>query len=379
MHGHGSHVDDPSEIRLSGFGGATRLLGSRNDLRWVTEFFSPALRTMPHAVTTETVHTAVDAQRYVTMHRTMHRDQTRRYDCFTLDGHFESFIGRDLPDGGLVVWLESLSLMLSVNESRDVFHVVADSSEAKLRVGVMRVLREIATVRALRTGALPLHGAACVRGDGAVGFLGAKRAGKTTALIHWLQTPGTRFLANDRFFVFHRNDAWFAQGMPTIVSVRADTLLHFEALRRRTGELPYRPSQTLAEVRSGKVQPSEPRESVYLSQAQFLEITDRAAEIEAPVSMLLFPERDDRLGSAELESLSTPEGMELLRSSLLSPGPHLVTSEVFDRVPRFEVPEEAVRETCRRLSVAGLCHRYRQGFRTLASPATMPRHGSKIH
>ena len=60
MHGHGSHVGDLSEIRLSGFGGATGLLGSSGDLRWVTEFFSPALQSMPQAATTETVHTDVD-------------------------------------------------------------------------------------------------------------------------------------------------------------------------------------------------------------------------------------------------------------------------------------------------------------------------------
>lgn len=379
MHGHGSQVGDLAEIRLSGFGGVTGLFGSPDDLGWVTEFFSPALRSMPQAATTETVHTDVDSRRYLELHRRMHRGQTRRYECFTLDGHFESFSGCASPDGGLVVWLDTLSLMLCVNEARDVFHVIAESPEAKLRVGVMRVLREIATVRALRSGALPLHGAACVVSGMAVGFLGPKRAGKTTALIHWLQTPRARFLANDRFFVFHRDATWFAQGMPTIVSVRTDTLRHFEALRRRLGELPYRPSRTLAEVQAARVQPPEPGASVYLSQAQFLEITERSAEIEAPVGMLLFPERDDRLGTAECESLPTPDGMNLLRSSLLSPGPRLATSEVFDREPRFEVPEEAVRETCHRLSAAGFCHRYRQGFRTLASPATMPWGGSVSH
>ncbi len=379
MHTHGSHDGDLSEIRLAGFGGGTRLLGSRDNLRWATEFFSPALRSMSQAATTETVHAEIDSQRHLELHRRMHRGQTRRYNCFTLDGHFESFSGCASADGGLVIWLDTLSLMLCVNEARDVFHVIADSPEAKLRVGVMRVLREIATVRALRSGALPLHGAACVVSGVAVGFLGAKRAGKTTSLIHWLQTPRTRFLANDRFFVFHRDAAWFAQGMPTIVSVRTDTLRHFEALRRRLGDLPYRPSRTLAEVRSGRVQPTEPGDSVYLSQAQFLEITDRSAEIEAPVGILLFPERDDRLGNAEFESLPTLEGMNLLRSSLLSPGPRLATAEVFDREPRFEVSEEAVRETCHKLAASGFCHRYRQGVRTLASPATMPWDGSVSH
>lgn len=374
MHRNSSQTGEKSELRLFGFGGGTKVVGFRDDLRWLTEFFEPSLRSIPQGATTETVQSDVDPVRYRELWRILERGRVRRYDCFTLDGHFESFSGCESPDGGLVIWLENFSLVLSVDESRVAFRLVADSPEAKLRIGLMRVLREIATVRALRSGALPLHGAACVSGGRAIGFLGAKTAGKTTSLVHWLQSPSTRFLANDRFFVFPRNGSWLASGMPTIVNIRTGTLQHFEELQRRAREQPYHLARTLAEVQHGAGLPTRTSESVSLSQAQFLRIVDRSAESEAAVSMLLFPERDDQIDSVVYEPLPIKEGAELLSANLLSPGSRVTTPEVFDRGPHRTVPEEAVRAMCRKLSAGGFCYRYRQGYRTLSSPVFPPRH-----
>lgn len=374
MHRHSSQAGEKSELRLLGFGGGTKVIGFRADLQWLTEFFEPSLRSTPQGSTTETVQSDVDPERYRELRQMLERGRVRQYDCFTLDGHFESFSGCESPDGGLVIWLDNFSLVLSVDESRGVFRLVADSAEARLRVGLMRVLREIATVRALRSGALPLHGAACVSGARAIGFLGKKTSGKTTSLVHWLQTPSTRFLANDRFFVFPRNGSWLANGMPTIVNIRTGTLRHFEELQRRAGEQPYHLARTLAEVQHGSSRPTRTSDGVSLSQTQFLQIVDRSAESEAPVSMLLFPERDDQVDNVVYEPLTTDEGAELLSANLLSPGTRIKTSEVFDRGPERAVPVEAVRAMCRRLSACGFCFRYRQGYRTLSKPVYPPRH-----
>lgn len=373
MHGNSTEVSARSELRLFGFGGATKVCGFRDDLRWLTEFFSPALRVMPHAKTTETVQVDVDSERYRELHLVLQKGQVCRYDCFTMDGRFEAFCGCEAADGGLVIWLESFSLMLRVDESRLAFHLVADSPEAKVRIGLMRVIREIATVRALRSGALPLHGAACVSGGRAIGFVGVKTAGKTTSLIHWLQSPGTRFLANDRFFILPRNGSWLASGMPTIVNIRAGTLRHFEELMRRVGEQPYHLSRTLTEVQQGVLQPSVSGNGVSLSQAQFLHVLDRSAETEAEVGMLLFPERDDQIDRVSFEPLPIDEGADLLYANLLRPGPSIVTSEVFDPGPDREVAVDAVRVSCRELAAAGFCYRYRQGYRTLSQLVYPPR------
>lgn len=373
MHGDSPLVSERSELRLFGFGGASQVFGFRDDLRWLTEFFSPALRAMPHATTMETVQADVDSERYRELRQVLQRGRVRRYDCFTLDGHFEAFSGCESADGGLVIWLESFALMLRVDESRLTFRLVADSPRAKLRVGLMRVIREIATVRALRAGALPLHGAACVSGDRAIGFLGVKTAGKTTSLIHWLQSPGTRFLANDRFFILPREGSWWAGGMPTIVNIRGGTLRHFAELERRVGEQPYHLSRTLAEVQQGDGQPSVSSEGVSLSQAQFLQILGRSAEAEAAVGMLLFPERDDQVDRVSFEPLPIDEGADLLYANLLCPGPRLATSEVFDPRPERELSVDAVRASCRKLAAAGFCYRYRQGYRTLSQRVYPPR------
>jgi len=369
-----SHSNEKSEINLVGFGGGTRLIGLRCDLRWVVEFFSPSLRSVPQASTTETVHAEIDSRQHGELRRVLEQGQVRRYDCFSLDGHFESFLGCEMKSGSLVVWLESFSLMLLVDQARENFRLIADSPASRMRIGMMRVLREIATVRALRSGALPLHGSACVKDGKTIGFLGAKTAGKTTSLIHWLQSPGVRFLANDRFFVAQSNASWSASGMPTIVNVRAGTLQHFDLVRQRAVEMSYHLGRTIEESQSDACQSSRSDEAVSINQAQFLRILDRSAVSEAPLGLFLFPERDDRVETAEYEPLAFDEGVQLLSANLFVPGQRISTSEVFDREPEHEICIESVQAMCRKLSAAGFCYRYRQGYRTLSHQPVSPLH-----
>lgn len=361
-----------TETRLIGFGVATRVLASDGDLRWLGEFFEPSLGTEGLAAHQATVTANVDATRFEILKQEHSRHERRLYDCFTLDGSFDAFYGCRAPDGELLISLDPFGLMLRVGAAKDVYELVAGSPNARLRMGLMRVVREIATVRALRAGGVPLHGAACTHHGEAVGFLGHKTAGKTTSLIHWLRSQETQFLANDRFFLFRRRGAWVVRGMPTIVKLRPDTLQLFGDLRRRATEYPFDWKSTLVEVHAAAGQGTSGPAAGTFTQRQFLRIVDRSAVPEAPLRMLLFPERDDSLHAVEFAPLSCRDATVRLAANLLSPGASLATAEVFDPEPNRELARESILDACREVAGSGCCFVYRQGIRTLSRVAAPP-------
>lgn len=361
-----------AELRLSAFGGTTRVAAAVADLEWLGEFFIPALDLSGMDPIRETVRAAVDADRFAELRRAWKASAAREIECFTLDGRFETFPGGETSGGELLIALERFGLMLRVSAVKDEYELAAESERSKLRLGLMRVVREVATVRALRSGALPLHGAACALAGGAVGFLGRKTAGKSTALIHALQNPAAQFVTNDRFFVRGTGNGWSIHGMPTIIKIRSGTLELFHELRLRSAERPYHRERTLSEVDSRSGRPSLDSEGVSFSQAQFLRVVGRSAVSAAPLDALLFPERDDHFHAPEFASMSTDEAARRLRENLLSPGPRLRTAEAFDVDAPREIDDEAIEQLCREVAAASRCFRYRQGFRTLQQPFPLP-------
>jgi hypothetical protein len=361
----------PAETRLSGFGASMRVLAGDVDLRWLHEFFEPSLVTEGQAICRATVRASRDASRFEMLQRELARYERRPYDCFTLDGSFDAFSGCHTAQGELLISLDRFDLMLRVGATKADYELVAGSTNGKLRMGLMRVVREIATVHALRAGGVPLHGAGCVRQGGAFGFLGHKTAGKTTSLIHWLRSEEARFLANDRFFLFRRPGGWVMRGMPTIVKLRSDTWQLFVDVQKRATEYPFDWNRTLAEVHEAAVQGSHGQATTF-TQAQFLRIVGRSAVSEAPLRMLLFPERDDSLHEAVYQPLSTRDAVARLEANLLTPGMTLATAEVFDPNPSREIPRESTLQACRELVDSGCCFAYRRGIRTLSQIATLP-------
>jgi hypothetical protein len=102
--------------------------------------------------------------------------------------------------------------------------VVAHPGSRRVRAGAMRVVREIATARALgEIDCLQLHAAAVERDGRALLLAGPKATGKTTLLAYLATTERVRILANDRVLLRGSADALEVRGVPTVVSVRPDT------------------------------------------------------------------------------------------------------------------------------------------------------------
>jgi hypothetical protein len=104
--------------------------------------------------------------------------------------------------------------------------VVVHPGSERFRAGVMRVVRELATARALARGdRLQLHAAGLAVGGRGLLLAGPKGAGKTTLLGHLAAASGADLLTNDRAFLRRGEDGGFAaHGIPTIVNVPPGTL-----------------------------------------------------------------------------------------------------------------------------------------------------------
>jgi hypothetical protein len=81
-------------------------------------------------------------------------------------------------------------------------------------------------------------------------FAGPKRAGKTTTLLHLVASTGAAIVANDRVVVSESAGQWRTIGVPTIVSVRADTLARLPGLFATIPNVEWPARLTLEEAQS---------------------------------------------------------------------------------------------------------------------------------
>ncbi|MEB2345818.1 MAG: hypothetical protein OZ948_13890 [Deltaproteobacteria bacterium] len=129
-------------------------------------------------------------------------------------------------------------------------HALVAAERPHGRLVALRALRELASAYALASGALPIHGAALAGDAGVTLFVGRRKAGKSTLLLHALLEGGGRFVANDRVFVGVSARGADVRGMPTIVSLREGTLALFPQLRGELDSKTWHWSGTLEETRA---------------------------------------------------------------------------------------------------------------------------------
>lgn len=227
------------EQRSFGYGATTVCVTSRDGctLAWLEEFLCPPFERRGASASDARVSFDVSEERYGSLASDQARGPAREVPCFALDTRIVRLPARVEP--GLTTAFDAqLGCFYAV--SPDAVEVVARPGSEGRRTGLMRVLREIAT-QGFRRGAraLELHAAALELGERGALLAGPKHAGKTTLLVHALAGAGgrARLVANDRVFV-SLGEPPVVHGVPTIVSVRPDTL---EMLPRLLEHLPDAP------------------------------------------------------------------------------------------------------------------------------------------
>jgi hypothetical protein len=197
--------------------------------------------------------------------------------------------------------------------------IVARERTPKCRTRLMRVVRELAMDRVVATGGILVHGSAVRVDGGVVVMCGPKRSGKTTLLMSLLAIPGTRYVANDRCVLRPTESGVGVRGLPTLVSIRCDTLAHFPAARWRLGGI--RP-----DLATG---PSEPT-SFSLSPPEFCELMgDCPRESGGPLLALIFPRITRDPAPLTLERVAAPEALARFREGLFRAGHASPLGEAF--------------------------------------------------
>jgi hypothetical protein len=230
--------------------------------------------------------------------------------------------------------------------------IVSAPRNPRVRMALMRVVRELAVNRAQRTGGIVLHAAAFAAGGRGIVVAGPKCGGKTTLLLHALRTGSARYVSNDRVLVVCDRGRAVARGVPTIIALRRSTLDRFPAVAARLDGIPYHHRLTLAEAAALEAETAASRDDAgRLSPAQLCRVLDVAPLAEAEVSALLFPRITHEPGAFRTRRLSEGDTEALLGSAVFGATLGRWTSDVFTDPADPPAPDgDALRDRCRWLA-----------------------------
>ena len=238
------------------------------------------------------------------------------------------------PDRSALTWLREF-LVPDFDEhsaaaaTHQVTHPIGDG-----RVALLRAVRAIAEAGVISEGGVILHAAAVSVSGRAYAIAGPKEAGKTTLLLHLLQTPGAQYIANDRVVLRENASSPTIRGMPTIVRVRGSSLRWFEGLEARFRASGFHHRHTIDEAARDPDPPLDDG-SFDLTPAQCAHLVGVARSGEVPLAGIICPRRTDAAGALVFEPLDVQSAVARLRDALLG-GDESRLAELCARIPVCE-------------------------------------------
>lgn len=283
-------------------------------------------------------------------------------ECFSLDGSFVNLPARRGPDGSLEIRDDGQDIRYEARGRDVTIHAPADGPA--LRLALLRVVRELASAHALRQGEVHLHAAAISVAKGLLAIVGPRGSGKTTLLVHALLRGGARYVTNDRLFVDPSSEPPLARGMPTIVSLREETIARFPVFAERLRATAYARDRTLAEAEARGTQDWRPN----LTPAQLVKLTGAGAAGKGPLRAALFPAVAQESGRFDVRPLGVAEAAARLRQGLfLATVPERPAAAFAAGTPSRDGP--ALDRLCRDLAARIPCLDVRLGPRAYEGPA----------
>lgn len=324
--------------------GLTVEVRARDDrvLEWLEEFLAPHLTVVEGAEADRHVELVVDQERYLAVRRRGAAPGGPTGDCFVLDSGVVSLPFWE-PADERVLFDEHLNVFFSFAHDGPV-SVLAAVDNARSRVALMRVVREFAMSRARRRGALLMHAAAVdVRRRGLM-IAGPKGAGKTTLLLYLLQYGGARFVANDRLFLTRTaGGVLSARGMPTIVTVRRESVQWFPGLAARVAESGHHHGITVREALASSARPAAADDLPAfwgLSHVQLCDVLGVSAVAETPLTVVVFPRVAGAATGIRLDPLEPSGAARAWAGAVFGP-PGATT--LFDEPSASQVMSDATR------------------------------------
>jgi hypothetical protein len=225
--------------------------------------------------------------------------------------------------------------------------IIAPPGLRRVRVGLMRVVREIAAACMLAQGnVLDFHTAAFAVGGRAVLLAGPKGGGKTTLLISVLASGRATLIANDRVFVDASARPGQAIGVPTLVSLRDGTLRLFPNLRRGFPKCPARLHTAELESHDAATLEDDDAPPVFaLSPTQLARRLGVSAVRSGLIVAVIFPEICSAADTWSLEPVVSAEGAARLRACLYGTRSGSRSRTVFEEIVGGRVPRPEERDT----------------------------------
>lgn len=248
--------------------------------------------------------------------------------CLRLDTQVVAFEGwRD--DGRLRLVDRVTGCFFRFDEG--IVDVVCRQGDDRTRLGLLGLIREAITGGVASVSALvDLHAAAFAVGDRAVVIAGARGSGKTSLLCHALLSGGAALIANDRTFVALDGPEPVATGIPTVVSIRADTLRAFPRLAGEPDAYPALTPIILPASDGGAPAATGPGDrALLLSPARFAGRLGVARVGRARLSAIVLPEVSTELRGWTVARLAVEVAAAALEARLYGTGPARDASTLF--------------------------------------------------
>jgi len=351
--------------------------GNPSHLSWLEEFLSPQFQLLGEGTSECIVSLTGDDQLFREVFRRGARSDGGRVDCFALDSNLVRLPLWQSLSPDQIIFDPQFRVFYVVNPGGAETEMLTRANSLAARISLMRVTREFAMNHSHRAGCLIIHGSAFVVGDRGVIIAGPKRAGKTTLLIHALRGGAAAYLSNDRVVASFDGTAPMLRGMPTVVTIRRQTLEMFPDLLDRLLERSYRSRLSLSELKEGRFQPVQPGENgdFYLNPAQLCALLEVVSVAQAQAEAMVFPRVTGRAGTIEIEQLSVEAAASRLTESLFSADSAQKVSAVF--VPPGDVPNPdraTLEDLCLKFASEVRCFECRLGddaYRSAGSAARL--------
>lgn len=339
---------------------------------WLDEFFIPAFAPWTGDAPDVTVAVSCDHAAYQATARSRPAGDVRAAPCFALDQETVRHPAWTVSDR-TVLADERAGVFYVLGGAR--VDVVAHPSSDRMRTRVMRVVRELATTRALASpGRFQLHAAALAHHGRALLLAGPKGAGKTT-LLGSLAATGAAILTNDRALLCDDEPIGLAaragfvvHGIPTIVSIRPGTLALLPRLARGVAAGERLVHLTLAEADAGHPRrgSAEPNATLALSPSQLARQLGTRLGAPAPLGAVAFPEPHADPDDLAVERLDPADAERRLFASRYGGHAGPIETTVFARPTDAQRPADSDRPHLVTIAVEIPCFAIQIGSRRLA-------------
>ena len=288
-------------------------------LAWLEEFMGPDFATAAPGPADHTVVLQVDTREYLRLWRRGPDPSGLRVDAFLLDSSTVRLpLWSSSGVGDVTVLDEEYRVFYVVSADRRRVRLVAARFGLLARNSLMRVVRELAMIATRRAGALVVHGAGVLLDGAGYVLAGARKAGKTTLLLHLLARADARYVANDRVVVAQDvSGEARLHGMPTIVTVRDRTARTFPAFWTALVASGFHAWSTLDETaRRGRRRRAPSPAGWPLSAVQLTTLLGVPRAAGGPLEAILLPRVSGAPGGIALRRLAAEDALDRLRQSV---------------------------------------------------------------